>query len=160
LVREFTTSGKDGRHAHNQKPKEGKKIKFWAFLKFEVAPAHFLCRAAPRFVVRVCVWKEKEREREPPPHTLTMPVSGAVCSVVLYSNLAYSVTNQVTLALTTPYNVAPNGILLCSTASGHHFNTSSFSVDALEEGGSQFISGTSQTVGLWHSLPGGCQLGY
>ena len=81
---------------------------------------------------------------------MSSAVSGAVCSVVLYSSLAFSVTNQVTLELTTPHNVAPDGILLCATASGHHFDLSSFSVDALEEGGSQFVSagGTSslQTV--------------
>ena len=44
-----------------------------------------------------------------------MSLSGAVCSVMLYSNLAYGVTNQVTLEFSTPHNVAPDGILLCAT---------------------------------------------
>ena len=75
-----------------------------------------------------------------------MSLSGAVCSVMLYSNLAYGVTNQVTLEFTTPHNVAPDGILLCATADDHRFDRSTFVVNKLEEGGSQFVSGTSQTV--------------
>ena len=38
------------------------------------------------------------------------------------------------------------GLLLCATAAGHTFDRASFIVDALEEGGDQFVSGTSQTV--------------
>ena len=75
-----------------------------------------------------------------------MSLSGAVCSVMLYSNLAYGVTNQVTLEFGTPHNVAPDGILLCATAEDHRFDRSTFVVNKLEEGGSQFVSGTSQTV--------------
>ena len=75
-----------------------------------------------------------------------MSLSGAVCSVMLYSNLAYGVTNQVTLEFSTPHNVAPDGILLCATADDHRFDRSTFVVNKLEEGGSQFVSGTSQTV--------------
>ena len=75
-----------------------------------------------------------------------MSLSGAVCSVMLYSNLAYGVTNQVTLEFSTPHNVAPDGILLCATAEDHRFDRSTFVVNKLEEGGSQFVSGTSQTV--------------
>ena len=75
-----------------------------------------------------------------------MSLSGAVCSVMLYSNLAWSVDNQVTLEFSTPHGVAPNGVLLCATATGHRFDRSSFTVNALEEGGSQFVSGDAQTV--------------
>lgn len=75
-----------------------------------------------------------------------MSLSGAVCSVMLYSNLAWSVDNQVTLEFSTPHGVAPNGVLLCATATGHRFDRSSFTVNALEEGGSQFVSGNAQTV--------------
>ena len=75
-----------------------------------------------------------------------MSLSGAVCSVMLYSNLAYGVTNQVTLEFSTPHNVAPDGILLCATGEDHRFDRSTFVVNKLEEGGSQFVSGTSQTV--------------
>ena len=70
-----------------------------------------------------------------------MSLSGAVCSVMLYSNLAWSVDNQVTLEFSTPHGVAPNGVLLCATATGHRFDRSSFTVNAREEGGSQFVSG-------------------
>ena len=73
-----------------------------------------------------------------------MSLSGAVCSVMLYSNLAWSVDNQVTLEFSTPHGVAPNGVLLCATATGHRFDRSSFTVNALEEGGSQFVSGNAQ----------------
>jgi len=75
-----------------------------------------------------------------------MSLSGAVCSVMFYSNLAWSASNQVTLEFSTPHGVAPNGMLLCATATGHMFDRSSFTVQALEEGGSQFVSGTAQTV--------------
>lgn len=75
-----------------------------------------------------------------------MSASGAACFVALYGSLAYTVTNQVVLELTTPRHVAPNGILLCAAASGHAFDRGSFVLDAVEEGGSQFVSGTARTV--------------
>ena len=75
-----------------------------------------------------------------------MSLSGAVCSVMLYSNLAWSVDNQVTLEFSTPHGIAPDGVLLCATALDHRFDRSTFVVNALEEGGSQFLAGVSQTV--------------
>jgi len=75
-----------------------------------------------------------------------MSLSGAMCSVMMYSNLALGVTNQVTLEFSTPHGIAPDGVLLCATATDHRFDRSTFAVHKLEEGGSQFLSGASQTV--------------
>lgn len=75
-----------------------------------------------------------------------MSFSGAMCSVMVYSNLALGGDNQVRLEFSTPHGIAPDGILLCATATGHRFDRTSFVVNNVEEGGSQFISGTSTTV--------------
>ena len=75
-----------------------------------------------------------------------MSLSGAMCSVMMYSNLALGATNQVTLEFSTPHGIAPDGVLLCATALDHRFDRSTFVVNALEEGGSQFLAGVSQTV--------------
>ena len=75
-----------------------------------------------------------------------MSLSGAMCSVMMYSNLALGATNNVTLEFSTPHGIAPDGVLLCATALDHRFDRSTFVVNALEEGGSQFLAGVSQTV--------------
>ena len=75
-----------------------------------------------------------------------MSLSGAMCSVMMYSNLALGATNQVTLEFSTPHGIAPDGVLLCATAADHRFDRSTFVVNALEEGGSQFLNGTSHVV--------------
>lgn len=75
-----------------------------------------------------------------------MSLSGAMCSVMMYSNLALGATNQVTLEFSTPHGIAPDGVLLCATAADHRFDRSTFVVNALEEGGSQFLAGTSHVV--------------
>ena len=75
-----------------------------------------------------------------------MSLSGAMCSVMMYSNLALGATNQVTLEFSTPHGIAPDGVLLCATALDHRFDRSTFVVNALEEGGSQFLNGTSHVV--------------
>ncbi len=74
-----------------------------------------------------------------------MSVSGVMCGVMKNSNLALSGTNQITLELSTPHGVAPNGVLLCATADGHRFDRGTFVLNALEDGGSQFITGESTT---------------
>lgn len=45
--------------------------------------------------------------RRKPPQGMVS--SGALCSVILYSNLAFSATNQVTLEFSTPHATAPDG---------------------------------------------------
>jgi len=75
-----------------------------------------------------------------------MSVSGVMCGVMKNSNLALSGTNQITLELSTPHGVAPNGVLLCATADGHRFDRGTFVLNALEDGGSHFITGESTTI--------------
>ena len=84
--------------------------------------------------------------RTPRATSSVMSLSGAVCSIMLYSDLAFGATNEVTMEFSTPHGVAPDGILLCGTASDHQFDRSTFVLSRVEEGGSQFVSGTSQTI--------------
>ena len=84
--------------------------------------------------------------RTPRATSSVMSLSGAVCSIMLYSDLAFGATNEVTMEFSTPHGVAPDGILLCGTASDHKFDRSTFVLSRVEEGGSQFVSGTSQTI--------------
>ena len=51
-----------------------------------------------------------------------MSLSGAMCSVMMYSNLALGATNNVTLEFSTPHGIAPDGVLLCATALDHRFD--------------------------------------
>ena len=39
---------------------------------------------------------------------------GALCRVVLYSNLAFGVVNEVSLEFTTPQSVDPDGAFICA----------------------------------------------
>ncbi|KAK3260166.1 hypothetical protein CYMTET_30861, partial [Cymbomonas tetramitiformis] len=68
---------------------------------------------------------------------------GALCRVLLYSNLAYEALNTVTLEMSTPYYVEPNGLLLCFTTPDFYFVPDNFTVTGLEEGGDQFTQGTT-----------------
>lgn len=60
---------------------------------------------------------------------------GVVCRVLLYSSLALSTRNAITLELSTPAAAAPHGVALCATDPRFSFTRGEAAVSSLLEGG-------------------------
>ena len=71
---------------------------------------------------------------------------GAVCSIMLYSDLAFGATNEVTMEFSTPSRCCARRHPAVRHRLDHQFDRSTFVLSRVEEGGSQFVSGTSQTI--------------
>lgn len=82
-------------------------------------------------------------------------LSGVLCRVLLYNSVAYSTVNQVTLELSTPRFLDPDGIYFCFNNTGFIVSNSTFSVVSLIRGTSLYD--TSQDEELipqgqpWHT---------
>lgn len=102
-----------------------------AYLRFR-APWKAKPLAAPRESAREWSTQQQHKARV----KLHAPMFGVLCRILLYGSLALETHNVITLEITTPAAVAPDGVVFCITDGRFAFTRDNVSIISIMEGGS------------------------